>query len=134
MLKVIYTSVIRKFLGLLLIALICLISFQPLTYADNLPEQNLAKIDRIRFNKTYPINEYNAELNLLSDRCATTPEHVSDMSAIMTDTMFKNRVKVNNYVFLMEAIAATEGMNSEESCEEIFAMLTSVLESRLKDT
>ena len=134
MLKVIYTSVIRKILGLLLIASICLISFQPLTYADNLPEQNLAKIDRIRFNDSYPIDEYKAELNVLSDQCASSPEHISDMSAIMTDKMFKDGVKVNNYLFLVGAIAATKDRTPGQSCEELFAILGTVLESKLKNT
>jgi hypothetical protein len=131
MLKPISSVLAGKFLHLLLIFLLGLFSFQPLAYASDMtPEQALSKIDLMAFGHEYPANSYSSALETLGDRCSTTSTHIADMSAVMTNNLLKNGRKFDNMSFLQQAVDATEAGNFGISCEEIFAMLTVLIQGK----
>lgn len=116
-------------LSIVLLLLLGLTAFQPEAYASNLaPEQALSKIDSVRFGHIYPAQAYEPVLNTLSSRCSSDTGHIADMSAVVTNQLFKNGRKFDNLSFLQQALDATVNGTAGISCEEIFAMLQLLIE------
>ncbi|MGG6266279.1 hypothetical protein ACQ4M3_41555 [Leptolyngbya sp. AN03gr2] len=119
-----------KALVVMLIALVSFISFQPGAYAASMtPEQALSKIDSVRFGHTYPTDSYTPVLDTLGDRCSSNSRHIADMSAAMTERLFKAGREFDNMGFLQQALDATASGTAGSSCEETFAMLAVLIES-----
>lgn len=119
-----------KALVVMLIVLVSFISFQPEAYAASMtPEQALSKIDSVRFGHTYSTDSYTPVLDTLSDRCSSGSRHIADMSAAMTERLFKAGREFDNMSFLQQALDATESGTAGSSCEEVFAMLAVLIES-----
>lgn len=92
------------------------------------PEELLSKIDRSSFGKSYPLQAYHYALDELSKRCSTSQMHITDMSAVATKTIRDQGRSFDNLSFLKQALDATEDGLYNQSCEQIFAVLTVLIQ------
>lgn len=117
------------FVLILVVGIVGLFSAQPMARAsDRTPQQSLSIIDSHLFGRSRTPSRYTAPLNTLSDRCSTTPEHIADMSAVLTKKILDNGRNFDNLSFLKQALDATADGLYGMSCEEIFVLLENMIE------
>lgn len=129
MLKVTFTSILRKTLGLLLFVLICLTSVQPLAYAvvnlyNPTAGGSLALDDQNIYKEFQSTNLYDMQLDILSNRCGTDTNNIALGVMAGANRMQEKGIKTSNFLFLTDAVSRTESETGGISCDQIFLSMT----------
>ena len=127
MLQVTFASILRKTLGLLLLVLVCLTSFQSLAYAVvNSPTagDSLALDDQNIYKEFQTTSLYDMQLDILSNRCGTDTNDLALGVMAGANRMQEKGIKTSNFLFLTDAVSRTESGTGGLSCNQIFLSMT----------